>query len=138
MTATGAVPLKVRRSRVPIAVASAALVYLAARLTLEIQSIGTAWRIGAAIAPVLAFGWLMYELLRSSRDLDEMQKRIQLEALATAYSLVFLLLMLLGLLELAIPLNRNDWAYRHVWQMQGLIYLAGVIFAYRRYGVGEK
>ena len=138
MSATRAVPVKARKTRVPMAVASAGLVYLAARLALESQSIGNAWRIGAAVAPVLACGWLIYELLRSSRDLDEMQKRIQLEALATAYSLVFLLLMLLGLLELAIPLSRNDWAYRHVWQMQGLIYLAGLILAHRRYGVSEK
>jgi hypothetical protein len=131
-------PVKAPRARVPLAIGIAAVMYLSARVVLEAESIALVWRIGAAIAPILAAGWLIYELIRSSRDLDEMQKRIQLEALATAYSVVFLLLMLLGLLELAIPLNRNDWAYRHVWQMQGIIYLAGLVLAQRRYGVHEK
>lgn len=96
MAATESVPLKARKARVPLAITSALLVYFAARVALEAQSLDTVWRVGAAIAPVPVVGWLIYELIQSSRDLDEMQKRIQLEALATAYSVVFMLLMLLG------------------------------------------
>jgi hypothetical protein len=92
----------------------------------------------AAILPVPFFAWVLYEILRSSRQLDEMQRRMHLEALAFAYPLLLTLLMLLGLLELAVPLDPDNWSYRHVWQMQGIIYLAGLILAYRRYGVDRS
>jgi hypothetical protein len=44
-----------------------------------------------------------------------------------------MLLMTLGLVELVVPLNRDDWSYRHVWQMQGIIYCLGLYAAKRRY-----
>jgi len=44
-----------------------------------------------------------------------------------------LLLMTLGLMELAVTLNPDDWSYRHVWAMLPMLYLAGLVFARRRY-----
>jgi hypothetical protein len=41
--------------------------------------------------------------------------------------------MTLGLMELAITLNRDDWSYRHVWPMLLLLYLGGLIIARKRY-----
>jgi hypothetical protein len=114
------------------------LSYFGARVVLEIDGLGLAWRLGAAIAPVPLFGWVLYEIVRISRGLDEMQRRIQLEALAIAYPVALVLLMTLGLLELAIPLDKDNWSYRHVWQIQGAIYLAGLFIAQRRYGVNGK
>ncbi len=32
----------------------------------------------------------------------------------------------------------DDWSLRHVWQMQGVIYVVGLFIAYRRYGVTER
>ena len=112
--------------------------YFGARAVLEMESLSAAWRVSAALAPVPFFAWVLYEIVRSARQLDELQRRIHLEALAIAYPLTLTLLMLLGLLELAIPLNKDDWSYRHVWQMQGVIYLFGLFIAYRRYGVTER
>jgi hypothetical protein len=117
------------------AAALSVLTYFAARAVLEMDTLATRWRVTAAIVPVPVFAWVLYEILRSSRQLDEMQRRMHLEALAFAYPLLLTLLMLLGLLELAIPLDPDNWSYRHVWQMQGIIYLLGLILAYRRYGV---
>ena len=37
----------------------------------------------------------------------------------------------------AVPLNRDDWSYRHVWQIQGVIYVIGLIWAKRRYDVHD-
>ena len=54
-------------------------------------------------------------------------------AVAIAYPVVVMLLMTLGLVELVVPLNRDDWSYRHVWQMLGVIYLLGLFLAKRRY-----
>jgi hypothetical protein len=124
--------------RLYLAVITAILAYFCARIVLEMKDLSVARRVAAAIVPVPLFGWLLFELIRSARGLDEMQKRVQLEALAFAYPVVVMLLMTLGLLELAIPLNRDDWSYRHVWQMQGVIYCLGLFLAYRRYGVDGK
>jgi hypothetical protein len=120
------------------AVFTSLVTYFAARAALELDTLATAWRVAAALAPVPFFVWVLYEIVRSARHLDELQRRIHLEALAIAYPLLLTLLMLLGLLELAIPLNKDDWSYRHVWQMQGIIYLIGLMVAYRRYGVTER
>jgi len=111
------------------------LTYFGARLVLEVESIPTAWRVVAALVPVPFFSWLLYEIIRGSRQLDELQRRIHLEALAVASPVCLTILMTLGLLELVIPLNRNDWSYRHVWQMQGVIYIASLYLTQRRYGV---
>lgn len=112
--------------------------YFGARGVLEMQTIATAWRVVAALTPVPFFGWLLYRVVRNSRDLDEMQRRMQLEALAMSYGFVFMVLLTLGLVELALPLNKDDWSYRHVWQLQGLTYVMSLFFTYRRYGVTDK
>ncbi len=112
--------------------------YFGARTVLEVESLDAAWRVSVALAPMPFFAWMLYEVVRSVRQLDELHRRIHLEALALAYPLALTLLMLLGLLELAVPLNKDDWSYRHVWQMQGVIYLFALFIAYRRYGVIER
>lgn len=114
------------------------LTYFAARAVLNADTLTSGWRVAAAIAPVPFFVWVLYEIVRAARQLDEMQRRIHLEALAIAYPLALTLLMVLGLLELAVPLNPQDWSYRHVWQMQGAIYILSLFIAQRRYGVTGK
>lgn len=92
----------------------------------------------AAIVPVPLFIWVVVELVRASRQLDELQRRIHLESLAIACPTVLTMLMGLGLLELAVPLNKEDWSYRHIWQMQAAIYLGCLYLTNRRYGVTRK
>ena len=124
--------------RLRLATGASILTYFAARAVLEMDALGSTARIVAAVAPVPLFAWVLLEIARGVRQLDELQRRIHLEALSIAYPLLLTLLMILGLLELAIPLNRNDWSYRHVWQMQGLIYLVSLFITYRRYGIAGK
>lgn len=126
-----------RPLRLYVSLVASLVTYFGARLVLEMPSLPTAWKVFAALVPVPIFGWLLYELVRGSRALDELQRRIHLEALAVAYPLTVMLLMTLGLVELAVPLNKDDWSYRHVWQMQGVIYLIGFITARRRYEIND-
>ena len=107
--------------------------WIGARIVLESPSVPTWARVAAALAPVPLAAAALLAILRGARDLDELERRIQLEALATAFVLAVLLIMTLGLMELAVTLNRNDWSYRHVWAMLPMLYLAGLIFARRRY-----
>lgn len=106
--------------------------YLVARLLLQI-ALPAPFNILAALLPVpFAFLWIT-KFVQYIRQLDELQRRIHLEALAIAFPLAFLLLLTLGLLELTINLPAKDWSYRHVWAMLPLLYFAGLALAKRRY-----
>jgi hypothetical protein len=106
--------------------------YMVARGLLETMTT-PAVRVAAALLPIPPFTlWLIF-MVRGARELDELQRRIQLEALAFAFPLTLILLLTLGLLEIAIELNPDDWSYRHVWAMLPLFYFMGLALAKRRY-----
>jgi hypothetical protein len=107
--------------------------WLVARGVLESDSVPTWARVAAALAPTPLAAAALLTIVRGARELDELERRIQLEALATAFVLAVLLLMTLGLMELAIALNRDDWSYRHVWAMLPMLYFIGLTLARRRY-----
>lgn len=107
--------------------------WIGARIVLESPSVPTWARVAAALAPTPIAAMALLAILRGARELDELERRIQLEALAFAFVLAVLLIMTLGLMELAVTLNRDDWSYRHVWAMLPPMYFAGLVFARRRY-----
>jgi hypothetical protein len=109
------------------------VVYVVARAALELETLGWWSRLAIAIAPVPAFAWVLWSIARGVSAMDELERRIQLQALAFAFPLALLLIMTLGLLEIAIGLNPDDWSYRHVWPLFVIFYLAGVVRAKRRY-----
>lgn len=109
------------------------IAWIGARFALENTSLPAWSRIVAALAPVPFAGAALFTLVRAARELDELERRIQLEALAFAFILSMLLLMTLGLMEMAVVLNRDDWSYRHVWAMLPTLYLVGLTLARRRY-----
>ena len=90
-------------------------------------------RIAAALLPVVPTIVLLWFIVKGIRGLDELHRRVHLEALAVAYPLAVVLLMTLGLLQLAIDLPIEDWSYRHVWVYLPLFYFAGLTLAWRRY-----
>lgn len=86
-----------------------------------------------ALLPLPFFLMWLVGLLREMRAMDELQRRIQLEALGVAFPLTLVLIMTLGLFELARPLNPDNWSFRHVWQFLVLFYVIGLFVARRRY-----
>jgi hypothetical protein len=100
---------------------------------LERTQMATGLRVAIALVPVPFTAALLLALVRAIRKMDELQARIQLEALAVAYPLAILLLMTLGLLQLAVPLSPHDWSYRHLWPFLIAFYAAGLALANRRY-----
>lgn len=110
------------------------LSYFATRVALERwPDVSDGARIAIALAPILPFLLFLRGFVAGLRELDELKRRIQLEALAIAFPLTMVLLMVLGLVELAIPLSRADWSYRHVWAYLPLFYFGGLALAGRRY-----
>ena len=109
--------------------------YFGARAALETMSTTQAdWsRVAVALVPIVPFVAFLWSFIRTMREADELERRIQLEALAIAYPLAIVLIMLLALVQLAVPLNPNDWSYRHVWPFLPMFWLAGQAIARRRY-----
>jgi hypothetical protein len=118
---------------VPATGAAWGLSFLAARLGLEATEYGSTGAVLLALLPVPFFAAFLWSLIAGVRRSDELERRVQLEALAFAFPLTMLLLMLLGLLELATELNPEDWSYRHVWMFLPVLYLGGLVLARRRY-----
>jgi hypothetical protein len=109
------------------------LVYLLTRWLLDSAQLSEAWRIAVALAPMIPFAFFLMFTLAGLRSMDELHRRVQLEALGIAFPLAMLFFMLLGLLELAVPLSPEDWSYRHTWSYLPLFYFIGLSIAWRRY-----
>jgi hypothetical protein len=100
---------------------------------LELPDLDRTLRILIALAPVPLFIWFLWIWMKGVAAMDELQRRIELEALAFAFPICVVILMTLGLLEVAVPLNPDDWSYRHVWAMMPVLYYAGLWRARRKY-----
>ena len=107
--------------------------YWTARGILERPS-ETRWiRILVAAAPIPVFAWFLLQFIRTIRSLDELERRIHLEALAIAFPLGILLLQTLGLIQRAVPLKFEDWSYAHVWIYLPIFYFLALGLVRRRY-----
>jgi len=90
-------------------------------------------RIGLAFLPTPVFALFIWRLIQGIRRADELERRIQLEALAVAFPLGILLLTTLGLVQRAVELKFEDWSYNHIWPWFALFYLMGLGLARKRY-----
>ena len=109
------------------------LLYFSARGLLEHAQMEEWARIAVAVLPIPAFVLFLISVIRGIRGLDELQRKIHLEALAIAFPLGLVLLMTLGLLQRATELKFEDWSYAHVWIYLPVFYLLGLALARRRY-----
>ena len=110
------------------------VLYFAVRMTLEAElGLSAGARLALSVAPAPVFAWFMMSCVRVLRGADELERRIQLEALAFAFAIGMLLLTTLGLVQRAVTLKFEDWSFNHVWQMFVVMYLAGMVVARRRY-----
>lgn len=110
------------------------VLYFGIRLFLESGAVTTAGtRLMLSLIPAPVFAAFLWAFVRSLREADELERRIQLEALGIAFPLGLLLLTTLGLVQRAVTLNFQDWSYNHVWPMFAVFYLLGLMVARSRY-----
>ena len=107
--------------------------FFLARVALESTTLAPPVRIGAALLPLPFFAAFLILFIRGVRSADELERRIQGEALAIAYPLALVMLMTLALMERAVGLSFQDWSYMHTWIYLPLFYFAGLAIARRRY-----
>jgi len=89
-----------------------------------------AWRFPLAIAPILPFIYGIVGYVRYLRSVDELQRRIALEALAIAFGASAAITFGYGLLQIA-GLPEINWSF--VWAVMGGCWILGAIYADRRY-----
>lgn len=107
--------------------------FIAARLLLEQPDLGLGARLVLAFGPTLPFIGLLVGAFGMARDLDEMERRIQVEALAFGFGLSLLLIATLALAQRAGFAKYEDFSYVHLLPMLFIFYLGGLTFARRRY-----
>jgi len=91
--------------------------------------LSTLVRVLVALLPILPFAAFLYLVVKGQRGMDELELRVQVEALAIAFPLSVLFLMVFGLVGQALDLTLE----RHVWFYLPIFYFAGLSLAWRRY-----
>ena len=110
------------------------VLYFGVRFFLEANpDLARGVRIALAFVPTPVFALFLWRFVQGVRSADELERRIQLEALAVAFPLGILLLTTLGLVQRAVELKFEDWSYNHVWPYFFLFYLVGTALARKRY-----
>jgi hypothetical protein len=89
--------------------------------------------VAIALLPTPFFIYYLWTWMKGVSEMDELERRIELEALGFAFPAAVVFLMTIGLLDLAITLNPDDFSLHHVWLMLPLFYYAGLWRAKRRY-----
>ena len=99
--------------------------------TLDHAYLNPSARLALALVPVALWAGAIALLVRAMRSLDELQRRIQLEALAIAFPAAMLLGM--GVEYLQKAGFARDVTVGELWPVMFLLYLPALLFAYRRY-----
>lgn len=108
-------------------------VYVLSRGLLELEVAPQPLRVLIAMFPVPFFIWYLVTWMRGVARMDELQRRIELEALGFAFPAVLVVLMTTGLLDVAITLNTGDFSLRNSWLLLPILYYLGLWRAQRRY-----
>ena len=90
-------------------------------------------RVAVALLPIPFFFWYLWTWMRGVAEMDELERRIELEALGFAFPAAVLALMTIGLLDLAIALDSETFSVHHLWLIMPMAYYIGLWRAKRRY-----
>ena len=88
------------------------------------------WRFPVAVTPMAPFIYVIASSVRYLRMVDELQQRIQLEALAIAFGATAAITFCYGFLE-HVGLPHINWWF--VWPVMGISWSLSTIYAERRY-----
>lgn len=91
-----------------------------------------------SILPVVTFVLFIFYFIKGIASMDEVQIRVQMESAVIAFSLGLLMIMILGLLDLAITLNTEDWGYRHLVPFFAIFYFVGLFISKRKYNIDNE
>jgi len=81
----------------------------------------------------LLFGIYTFKLIQGISSMDEVQIRIQLEAVSIAFVLSLHLAMILGLLELIEKLKLESFSFLYIFPLFFLFYFIGLFISKQKY-----
>lgn len=108
---------------------------LGAMKTLELSP---AVGIMLTLVPAIAFALFLYKFYRSVYFMDEVQIKIQMEAVVMAFALALFTIMTLGLIDLAVELKPEDWSYRFLVPLFVAYYFIGLFISKRKYHIDHE
>lgn len=88
------------------------------------------WRIPAALTPMIPAGCVPFVVVRYLRNIDELQRQIQLEALGFAFGGTAILTFAYGFLQ-GVGFPQVSWIW--IWPIMGALWGLGTALAARRY-----
>lgn len=106
------------------------LVLLISLLMLSLDGLGVATRIAISVAPVVPCLLVCWAVVRQMRRMDELQLRIQFEALGFAFAASALLTFSYGFLE---NVGLPKLSLFVVWPLMAAMWMLGLLIASRRY-----
>lgn len=89
------------------------------------------WRYAVALTPMLPGFWIALGVVQAIRRLDELERRILLEALSVSFMGTFILVLSLGLLKIA-GLPAVNGAY--IALFMAVLWLVAKLLIHRKYG----
>lgn len=107
-------------------------IWVVAHFFLDAPGLPALPRLIVGLLPALAVGAFVIAEVRLVRSLDELQQRIQLEALAVGYPTAILIVILIRFLQAEGFLVH--WHLGDVWPLLPFPYFVGLFIARRRYG----
>lgn len=107
--------------------------YFAARFGIEHVSPGSVLALSLALLPAPFFALLIYAYIRQVRSMDELARRIQLEALTIAFPVALLFVFTIGLLDLAGFHGSQNFDAPRLWPVMLLPYWIAIVLVERRY-----
>jgi hypothetical protein len=87
--------------------------------------------IPAALLPIVPAAFFPFIMLDRLRRMDELQRKIQFEAIAFAFTMAALLTLSFGFLQGFANFPDVNWVW--VWPVMGLLWVIGVLLGRRRY-----
>ena len=131
-SSTGSVARAGRRYvvRVTLVMVAYSAVLFAALEVFDLLPPGSIWRYVVVLAPVVPLVFVAWAVIRLMRESDELQRRIGLEAMATAFAIGSLLTFGYGMLQIA-GAPAVSWLF--VWPVYGACWLVTGFVARGRY-----
>ena len=92
--------------------------------------IGAPWRDAIALTPMIGCSGAIWAILRELRRMDELQRRIQLEAFGFAFAGTAFVTLSYGFLE---GLGYARLTMFLIWPLMASLWIVGLVLARRRY-----
>ena len=105
----------------------------AATVLFVLLKLPTPMRAALALLPLLPSVGYILCIVRMLRRVDELQRRIQLEAIGFAFAGTVIVAMLVDLLEQAKIVPAIHWGWAGLWTAMALLWALGNVIAVRRY-----